>query len=130
MNAPIARKANLTTRLETLYPDTAALEYESVRLNSKNAPDHAFAGAELETYNSNATKPRYEEVTLFALQGGGFVAAHAWHSNVVGEETFWFVGKVETVEDAMTVWDWTPVAKAFARRLKWDVVKHIAGGAA
>lgn len=130
MNAPIARKANLTTRLDTLYPDTAALAFEPIRLTGKNAPDVQFTGAELETYHSNQTKQRYEETTLFALEGGGFVAAHAWHSNVEGEDTIWTIAKVETVEEAMDVFQWTPVAKAFARRLKWDVTKHIVGGAA
>ena len=130
MNAPIARKANLRTRLDQLYRDTAALTFEPIRLHGKNAPDVQFTGVELESYHSNDKKPRFEEVSLFALEGGGFVAAHAWHSNVEGESTFWFVDKVVTVEDAMNVWEWTPVAKAFARRLKWDVVKHIAGGEA
>ena len=129
MNAPIARKANLTTRLDTLYPDAAVLACEPIRLNGKNAPDVQFTGVELESYHSNDKKPRFEEVSLFALEGGGFVAAHAWHSNVEGESTFWFVDKVETVEQAMAVWDWTPVAKAFARRLKGDVTKVIVGGA-
>lgn len=131
MNAPIARKANLTTRLETLYPAADFAEaFAPIRLNGKNAPDVQFTGVELESYHSNDKKPRFEEVTLFALEGGGFVAAHAWHSNIEGEDTFWQVAKAETVEDAMNVWDWTPVAKAFARRLKWDVTKHLVGGAA
>ena len=125
MNAPIERKAFLKTRLDQIYRDTAALDFETVRLNGKNAADVQFIGAELETYNSNDKKPRFEEVTLFALQGGGFVAAHGWHSNVEGEDTFWFIAQVETVEDAMNLFDWTPVAKGFARRLKWDVTRYI-----
>ncbi len=129
MNEPIARKATLSTRLDALYPDSSTLVFEATTLIGKNAPNVSFIGAELETYHSNDKKPRYEEVTLFALKGGGFVAAHAWHSNVDGEDTFWFVEKVETVEEAMKVWDWTPVAKAFARRLKWDATKYISGDA-
>lgn len=119
-------KPGLEYTLATALPfDPARDPLERFKLICKNAPNVQFMGIELAQYQSSDAKPRYEEVVLFGTEAGGYIAAHAWHSNVAGEESFWTVAEVTTIKEAMDVWGWTPVAKAFARRLGWDSTLYL-----
>ncbi len=101
------------------------LPYAPVRLPVKDGPDLRFRGAEIASQAPGNLGARWGELILWRVEGGGFVAANGWHSNVPGEETFWRAEPVATVREAMAVWGWTPIAKSFAKRLRWDVAIHL-----
>ena len=129
MNAPTKRVAGLGTDLLTAIRAAeympSGFSYYPVKLTVKDGPNVQFSGANVSGYSQNNERPRWEELILFAVEGGGFVAARGWHSNLEGEETFWTAREVSTVRDCMEVWGWTPVAKGFAKKLKWDVTAYI-----
>ena len=102
-------------------------EAERFKITVKDGPNLEFVGVLVDSYSQNNTRQRFEEMELFAVMGGGFVAVRNWHSNVAGEETFATAGEVVTLADAMEIWGWTPVAKGFAKKLGWDVVHRIGG---
>lgn len=126
MNSPSPRVADLSTPLDRATAAiTAAGDFRAVKITVKDGPNLKFRGRVVAEYQQNPERPRWEELILFAVEGAGWVAARAWHSNVAGEESFWHAAEVATVEDAMAAWGWSATAKGFARRLKWDVAKRI-----
>ena len=126
---PIPRVADLSTPLAIAIPaagfDLAALDYGNERLTVKEGPNVRFTGAEIASNGGNPERLRYEQCVLFAVKGGGFVAARAWHSNAPGEESFWSAETVETVEQTMAAWGWSTAGKGMAKKLKWDVTRYI-----
>jgi hypothetical protein len=135
MSRAIIRVASLDSRLADLATAGALAMPEpvdapkAVKLTVKDGPNVRFWGLPIDSYGQNPERIRFEELTLFAVAGGGFVAARAWHSNVDGESTFWTAAAVETVEDCMTAWGWSDTAKGFAKRLRWDATRHYGEGA-
>jgi hypothetical protein len=127
MNAPKARLADLATPIaEALAPlGITPARAKPVKLVVKDGPNLKFRGSVIDRYGQNPERNRWEELLIYQLEDRSYVAARAWHSNVPGEESFWFADAVETVEQAMTVWGWTNTAKGYARTLGWDVARRI-----
>jgi hypothetical protein len=129
MPAKIERVAGLDAPLARAVADAGFLdnppEAKSVRLIVKDGPNVKFIGAEIASNAGNNERIRWEEVVLFAVESGEFVAARAWHSNVDGEESFWTASEVATVGDAMAAWNWSTMAKGIAKKLKWDIALYV-----
>lgn len=124
MHNPIERRAGLADRIADEL-DRPGRQAEPIKLNVKAGADIAFAGWEIADYSTNADRARWAELKLWLTVDGNAIAGRGWHSNVAGETTFWTAAQVATVEDAMNVWEWDTVAKAFARKLKFDVVRRV-----
>jgi hypothetical protein len=130
MSRAIIRVARLDSRLSDLatagtlaMPEPVDVP-KMVKLTVKDGPNVKFKGAAIDSYSQNPERIRFEELMLFAVVGGEFLAARAWHSNVDGEATFWTVSPVDTVADCMAAWGWSDTAKGFAKRLHWDAVRY------
>lgn len=121
----IGRRAGLGDTLAEAIESGGRDTNYLVELSVKDGPSVSFIGAEVSSYSMNPDRSRWAELKLWETIECNYVAGRAWHSNIGGEATFWTAAQVQTVEDAMDLWGWDAVAKAFARKLKWDVVRRI-----
>lgn len=115
---------------------TQAEQLEERRLQVNNAPDVRFNGRLLHEYttqNREGTKARWSEIRLWETKAGAWVVESVGASTLRGEATLRDVLVMEPEEadlphDARRVMDflgWSAVAKAFAREMKWDVVRYV-----
>lgn len=126
MSRKIERIAELQTPLRELYPAAPDATPAAQRINCTTGPNHRFKGVMLADAGGNRANERFEHLQLFqTADGSSFVAVHNWVSNRPGEVTMTRAAIVETVREAMDLWDWSTVAKRFAKELRWDVNLYI-----
>jgi len=121
----VERIADLDTPLSSLYPASMPDDFEKVRLTIQNGPNLRFNGALLINEAPLESRTRHDRFQLYAIEGGGFVAAHGWISTIPGENNFWSAAEVQTVRDVMAAWKWCVPAKGLAKVLQWDIAEYL-----
>jgi hypothetical protein len=123
-------------------------EYQKVRLACAHGPDTHFDGKlihEFSTQNRDATKDRWTELRLWETRGRSYIAESVGCSTRGNEREIREVtviapghparevaGRLEIDPEpgppptlVMEAFGWTTAAKAFAREMKWDVVRRV-----
>lgn len=111
-------------------------EYQLQRLAVTNGPDIHFDGrviGEYSTQNRAGTKDRWTELRLWETPAGNWVAEMVGCSRHEREGELRtarvvsaLLDQPERIREVMTVFDWTPAAKALARQLGWNVIERVA----
>lgn len=123
-------------------------EHTNQRLQVNNGPDVKFAGRcayEYSTQSKAGDKPRWTELRLWETEGGAWIAESVGCSSKPGEADLRDVLVIEQTEEGldatgerqgeiladwinqvMTFFGWSTVAKAFARKAGWEVVREVA----
>lgn len=120
-------------------------EHTKQRLSVNNAPDLKFAGRvvyEYSTQSKDQSKPRWTELRLWETEGGAWIAESLGCSTRSGESDLRDVLVIEPadtdidaapalllaarINQVMNFFGWSTVAKAFARKAGWNVVREVA----
>lgn len=118
------------------------------RLQVNNGPDIKFVGRlvyEYSTQNKEQTKERWSELRLWETEGGAWIAEKVGCSDKQREVDLVDALVIEPTDgdldatgelqagqlaewrnQVMAFFGWTVVAKAFARKAGWDVVREVA----
>lgn len=114
------------------------------RLQVNNAPDLKFEGRvvyEYSTQSKGESKPRWTELRVWETEGGAWIAESLGCSIRPGESDLRDVLVIEPhdtdidaapelllsarINQVMAFFGWSTVAKAFARKAGWNVVREV-----
>jgi hypothetical protein len=132
MPKKIERVAGLDSRLSDIAAACdlvlTGLGLQSIRLSCHEGPNMRFIGGPVYNWCGKPNRDgRWLELSLYAVEGGQWVAASSWCSKNPDEQDITRARIVETVRDVMAAWGWANSAKIAAKELQWDVAEYVGG---
>lgn len=128
MPRQIERIAGLDDRLDAIAKRCDLLgppvPPRNIRINCHGQPNMIVRGWTVWDWQGKPNREgRFLRLALHMVApiNNGWVAEMTWCSDRENEADLAKAAVVETVRDVMTVWDWSAMAKAAAKELRWDV---------